>query len=277
MQRMFKDRTIVAFGSFFTIAGTIVLFFILAFHSAYLSAKPIVKVSPDKPIETSFELRVTTHMGDNHTFYENDVISFLVSTNKDIFLLLVYENAKHNYFQIYPNSVNKRGALRAGGYRPIPEGAEASGFRVTAPFGKERLWAFASNVQIPEFFENEFFENVPKTGFISLDDKEIDTVRERFFNHCNLISAQCSETSTTFFTVKSDSLPKLQASVFSSHSGKNNIYTQLTTNNICSHIEGTGGRLEKDSNNKKAIFCGNISTYSCSAYDHCKHTKCFKL
>lgn len=270
MRLVFKDGTIVAFGIFFPIAGTIVLFFSLAFHSAELSANSIIKASSGISTDTSLALRVTTHMGDNHTFYENDTVSFLVRTSKDAFLLLVYENSEHNYFQIYPSNSSEHVTLRAGGYRPIPGIAGTSGFRVTAPFGKEKLWAFASSAQIPDFLRG-----VSKSGFISLADKKIDTIRERFFSHCNQVKAQCSETSTTFFTAKSDSQPKHHASIFTAHSAKDNIRTQLTTtNNTYSHIEKIGGCLEKDSNNEKAACCGENSTYGCSAYDPCKHTKC---
>ena len=267
MWLVFKDRTIVAHSTF----GAIALFLLLISRTGHLSATPIIYIPSNQAAEDSLDLRVTTHLGDDHVFYEDDTVSFLVSINKDAFLLLIYENAEHSYFQIYPNSANDNGFLPAGGYRPIPGMARLQGFRVTPPFGKEKLWAFASSTHIPTFLGK-----TSRDGFITLKAK-IETIREKFFSHCKQKQAMCTETSTTFFTTSGEDLPKLHASLVQDLTNASQIYAQMkTTNNTYSQYNETGGCFEKDSNKEKFASCGN-STSDCSIYDRRKHTKCIKL
>lgn len=120
---------------------------------------------------------ITTHLGDHQTFQEGDTISFLISLDRDAYLLVIYEDALGNLLQIVPNKRMAAQRYEAGLFITIP--APDSGFRFTVqePFGKERLWAFASDTPSPEI-PGKYLNN----GLKRLKS-DIPTIKRQFLEH----------------------------------------------------------------------------------------------
>lgn len=95
-------------------------------------------------------LEVTSQLGDGHTYREGDLVSFFVSTNRDAFLLLIYEDAAHQLLQALPNRYSGSGFFRKGQLLALPGPGDHFQFRTSPPFGVEYLHAFASATPFPE-------------------------------------------------------------------------------------------------------------------------------
>lgn len=92
---------------------------------------------------------MTSHLGDNQTFRAGDTISFLLSLDRDAYLLLVYQDAAGNLLKIFPDPSNPSGFVHAAQFVAFPFKGSGFRLRVTAPFGRESLWAFAASTPFP--------------------------------------------------------------------------------------------------------------------------------
>lgn len=99
---------------------------------------PIIRKSP-------ITLEITTHLGDNQNFVSGDTISFFVSMDRDAYLLILYQNARKELIQILPNAYNKKSFYKKGSFFQIPDEKKPFKFKISAPFGKEKIMAFASS------------------------------------------------------------------------------------------------------------------------------------
>jgi len=97
----------------------------------------------------SFNIEVTTHLGDQQSFRQGDVVSFLMSLDKDAYVLMIYQDASNNLYQIVPNPHSIESRYKAGLFIPIPQQSEPFQFTIQPPYGTEFLWAFASNNALP--------------------------------------------------------------------------------------------------------------------------------
>jgi len=139
-------------------AGTDVL---LAAASAYIQrglVPPGLDVVPPTPVTYEaapaptaqpIAVDVTSELGTGRTWQEGDFVSYFVSTNRDAYLLLIYETADHDMMQLLPNPYSGPAFYQAGRFIRIPEKTDVYGFRVAPPFGLERVWAFASSRPFP--------------------------------------------------------------------------------------------------------------------------------
>ena len=94
-------------------------------------------------------LEITTHLGDNQNFVSGDTISFFVSMDRDAYLLIIYQNAKKELIQILPNTYNKKSFYKKGNFFQIPDEKKPFNFKISAPFGREKIMAFASSRSFP--------------------------------------------------------------------------------------------------------------------------------
>ncbi|MFV1993422.1 MAG: DUF4384 domain-containing protein, partial [Acidiferrobacterales bacterium] len=94
-------------------------------------------------------LEITTHLGDNQNFVSGDTISFFVSMDRDAYLLIIYQNARKELVQILPNIYNKNNFYKKGDFFQIPNEKRPFKFKISAPFGKEKIMAFASSRSFP--------------------------------------------------------------------------------------------------------------------------------
>lgn len=107
-----------------------------------------------KPIKVD----ITTHLGDKQTFLKGDSISFLLSLDADAYLLAIYEDATGRLTQLIPNKQFSKTYYKAGLFITLPDENAAFKFKVQAPFGKETLWVFASDMPLPGL-EGRYLKN----------------------------------------------------------------------------------------------------------------------
>lgn len=110
--------------------------------TSYIHGEPTIK--------NTIDIEVTTHLGDKQTFQHGDVISFLISLDRDAFVLMIYEDAEHNILQIIPNRYRQSNRYETGLFMSVPNRDEPFEFVVSPPFGKETIWVFASENPFPE-------------------------------------------------------------------------------------------------------------------------------
>jgi hypothetical protein len=134
----------------------------------------------NKPINLS----ITTHLGDEQTFREGDIVSFYVSLEKDAYLVIVYQDASDQLNVLLPNALHANNYFKAGWFVPIPNEQNPFQFRITAPFGKETLWVFASDKPVPP-------PTLPTT---------VASVRETIKKHCRQHNAVYEEASLSITT-----------------------------------------------------------------------------
>jgi len=102
-----------------------------------------------QPRNEPIQFEITTHLGDNQTFKQGDVISFMVSLDKDAYLSLIYQDASGNLIQILPNELASNNFYEAGLFLAVPNREQAFRLTVSPPFGRETLWGFASSAPLP--------------------------------------------------------------------------------------------------------------------------------
>jgi len=90
-------------------------------------------------------IEITTHLGDQQVFVENDAISFFINIDKPAFVYVFYQDASGIVFQLMPGKAQLNHFLNPGFYIPFPAKKSSFQFVVSAPFGKEQLWIFASD------------------------------------------------------------------------------------------------------------------------------------
>jgi len=125
----------------FTIRKIFLLYILLFLCNACAANVHDINSEP----KNNIDVEITTNLGDQQIYVEGDHISFLVSISDDAYLLIVYEDAEKNVWQLLPNDVNQQSKFGAGIYIPIPGAEQAYRFRASAPFGQESLLVFASS------------------------------------------------------------------------------------------------------------------------------------
>jgi hypothetical protein len=110
---------------------------------------PVLAANPSVGGGDVIALEATTHLGDSQTFREGDAVSFLLSLDRDAYLVLVYQDAAGNLLKVFPDPSNPSGFVRAGRFLDFPFKGSSFRLRVTAPFGTESLWVFAANSPFP--------------------------------------------------------------------------------------------------------------------------------
>jgi len=113
-------------------------------------SKPIVET------RTPIKVEVTSHLGDGETYIEGDEVAYFFSTDRDAYLLLIYEDAEGNLTQILPNPYSGDGYFKAGNFFRIPPEKADYAFTVRSPFGPERLWAFAASRPFPDLRGDQY-------------------------------------------------------------------------------------------------------------------------
>ena len=161
-----------------------------------IDLKPKTMQYPARQVQTAnaIKLEVFSHLGDGQTYKEGEKISYFVNINSDAYLLLVYEDAEHNLIQIIPNKYSGKGFYKAGTLLEVPAPGGPFEFVVQAPFGLERLWAFACNNPFPKLQGNELND-----GLIVLQET-MDSLLTRLRNHGMNPKNQYGEASTIITT-----------------------------------------------------------------------------
>jgi hypothetical protein len=108
------------------------------------------EVRPDGGAAEAIQVAVTTHLGDGHRFVRGDSIAFFLSLNQAAHIVAVYEDADHHRIQILPNAKQQDNFYPRGMFSPFPGKDAGFRFTITPPFGRERLWVFASRAPIAD-------------------------------------------------------------------------------------------------------------------------------
>jgi len=90
-------------------------------------------------------IEITSHLGDQQVFVENDIISFFISLDHSAYIYVFYQDASNNVYQLLPNKTQTEHYFNAGDYIPFPTQNSDFQFKIQPPFGKEQLWVFASD------------------------------------------------------------------------------------------------------------------------------------
>jgi len=106
--------------------------------------------SPIGLTANTINIDITTHLGDQQSYVEGDSIEFLINLSQDAYVLILYIDAAGNIIQILPNRLVTNNFVTAGLYINIPEQSAPFKFTVSAPFGRETVWAYASKLPFPE-------------------------------------------------------------------------------------------------------------------------------
>lgn len=123
------------------------LIFILALVGVFWATGQAQDVSSDNKPEAleSVKIEITTHLGNQQHFAEQDVISFLISLDRAAFVYVFYQDASGHVYQLMPGKAQSRHYFEPGFYIPFPPENSAFQFVVQAPFGEEQLWVVASD------------------------------------------------------------------------------------------------------------------------------------
>jgi hypothetical protein len=123
----------------------VILILILLLDAQAGSARDMRK---DGGADEAIQVAITTHLGDGHRFVQGDSIAFFLSLNRAAHIVAVYEDADQHRIQILPNASQKRNFFPSGMFSPFPGKDAAFRFTITPPFGREKLWVFASRAPI---------------------------------------------------------------------------------------------------------------------------------
>lgn len=128
---------------------------------------------PVRPIA----LDITTHLGDGQSFREGDPLSFVVSTDHDAYLLILYRDAAGRITQLLPNLLSGNSYYRAGEFIPVPGREAPFEFNISAPFGEEQVWAFSASEPFPLLPARDL-----GNGLRGIDGS-LESVRQRLKSH----------------------------------------------------------------------------------------------
>jgi len=146
----------------------------------------------DTAIKNTIDIEVTTHLGDKQTFQKGDIISFLISLDREAFVLMIYEDAEHNLLQIIPNRFRQSNRYGTGLFMSVPNRDEPFEFVVSPPFGKETIWVFASEQAFPKLPSMEL-----ENGLKKLSDSLPDILAKIRVNHSKYLYGEASTAIST--------------------------------------------------------------------------------
>jgi len=155
-----------------------------------LNQKSPDQKSPDQDnaSKQAVKIEVTTHLGDQQVFLENDLISFFISLDQSAYIYAFYQDAKKNIFQILPSKAQPRHFFNAGYYMPFPPEDSAFQFQVQAPFGREKLFLFASDQQQIKFIEKEAANDLMRLNASQLEiERRIKSVSKGLYGQAQII------------------------------------------------------------------------------------------
>lgn len=130
-----------------------------------------IYVKENKAKEVNVE--ITTHLGDQQSFVELDVVSFFITLDHAAYLYIFYRDASGQLFQLLPGNAQAEHFFEAGFYIPFPQKNSAFEFEVQAPFGQESLWVFASEKE-QIAFKTKGLNN----GLIQLDMSYLELIEQ---------------------------------------------------------------------------------------------------
>lgn len=99
----------------------------------------------EKKLLQTINIDITSHLGDQQEFQQNDIVSFLLNLDKDAYIFVIYQDASQQRIQIIPNKIQQQHFYKSGFFIAVPAENSAFQFVIQPPFGKETLWVFATD------------------------------------------------------------------------------------------------------------------------------------
>lgn len=116
-------------------------------------------------------LAITSEFGDNQTYVEGDELYYYVSSDRESYLLLIYQDAQDNLIQVLPSGQDTDNYLPAADFIRVPKAESNYEFIVEAPFGSESVYAFASSKPFVALAGSMLLN-----GFYLLEDASIEDI-----------------------------------------------------------------------------------------------------
>jgi hypothetical protein len=121
----------------------------------------------------ALEADITTQLGDNKTFYEGNKINLLISLSEESHVLIIYQTTDQRLYQIFPNNLGHGETIPTSTYRPLYSDSQTYHLPVTKPFGKEKVWLFASNTPLARL------KHKPGHGVFREIEDSLDAIKNR--------------------------------------------------------------------------------------------------
>lgn len=137
---------------------------------------------------------ITTHLGDGQTFRAGDPLSFFISLDSDAHVLLLYEDASGAVSQLVPNPAFDRTFVAAGEFISMPPAEASFTFRVSEPFGTERVWLIASDQSLPGL------PGRPTANGVTRVEGNATAIRQRLQDHVSRNGVRYGEASVAITT-----------------------------------------------------------------------------
>ena len=115
---------------------------------------------------SNVNLEITTHLGDQQIFIDQDLVSFFISLDHDAYLYIFYQNANDEIYQLTPGLAQKNHFFESGFYIPYPSTSSSFHFHVQEPYGKETIWAYASdqpNIKFDTYINNHSIKQIKQS------------------------------------------------------------------------------------------------------------------
>lgn len=136
----------------------------------------------------SVNIEITSHLGDQQNFVEQDVISFFISLDRAAYLYGFYQDASGDVYQLIPGKAQAEHYFQPGFYIPFPAEDSAFQFVVQAPFGEEQIWLFASDQGQLKFKGRESRQGIKRLNQRRRDlAGSIKAASRRLFGEAHLI------------------------------------------------------------------------------------------
>lgn len=143
----------------------VIFFYCLTGNVLADSEKPGSRLEP-------INVEITTHLGDEQTFIAGDQVSFMLSLDKSAYIYLFYQDAANNIIQLLPNHKQISNHYQPGLFMSIPDPKADIKFTLQPPFGKEQLWAFATDKKLARFSVS------PSANKLKQINQSIDKIRK---------------------------------------------------------------------------------------------------
>lgn len=166
------------------------LAFLVVMMGLFSSMAQAQDATIDKPAKAlqPVNIEITSHLGDQQSFADQDVISFLISLDRAAFLYVFYQDASDNLYQLMPGKAQAEHYFQPGFYISFPPQDSAFQFVVQAPFGEEQLWVFASDHGQLEFKDRDSGQGIKQLTQRPLElATSIRAASQRLFGQAQLI------------------------------------------------------------------------------------------
>jgi len=139
-------------------------------------------------LHSAINAEITTHLGDKANFIKGDEIHFLLSLSQKSHVLLLYQDANQQLWQLFPNRLRSETTLPPGDFMSFPTREDGIKIVVGPPYGREQVLLYASDLPLPEL---NFIKSANGMRLLIQDMSAIDELLNQYSaqNHATLVHA----------------------------------------------------------------------------------------